>query len=170
ISAQLIQGHLDTQLWAETYDRDMWDVLALQTDVAGAVANQVKAEITPAEAAKLSTTRQVDPQVYQLYLQGLYYSEKGTEESARDSREYFQKVIEKDPGYARAWVGLARAYIRMEDYARAKESARKAIGLDDTIGHSQLAFATWNNVWNLTTCLVDITRAMVLESLYTVWN
>jgi TolB-like protein/DNA-binding winged helix-turn-helix (wHTH) protein/cytochrome c-type biogenesis protein CcmH/NrfG len=163
ISVQLIQPPQDKLLWAETYDRDMRDVLALQSDVAGAIAKQIKAEITPAEAAKLSTVRHVDPEAYQLYLQGLYYVDKGSEESARDSREYFQKAIEKDPGYALAWAGLAHAYNRAEDYAHAKESARKAVALDETVGHSQLAFATWNNDWNWTIAQEEFRRAIELD-------
>jgi len=165
ISAQLIQAPQDKQIWAESYDRDIRDVLALQSDVAGAIVEQIKAKITPAEAVRLSTARQVDPQVYQLYVQGLYYSDKGSEQSARESREYFQKVIEKDPGYALAWAGLAQAYNRVGDYARAKESARKAIALDQTIGegHATLAFATWQNDWNWSIAAEEFKRAIELS-------
>jgi len=165
ITAQLIQAHQEKQLWAEIYNRDLRDVLALQNEVAGAIAKQVKAQITPAEAARLATARQVDPEVYQLYVQGLYYSDKGTEQSARESREYFQKVIEKDPGYALAWASLAHAYNRVEDYAHAEESARKAIALDETIGegHSTLAFATWNNDLNWAVAQEEFKRAVELD-------
>jgi tetratricopeptide (TPR) repeat protein len=101
-----------------------------------------------------------------LYLQGLYYVEKGSEESARVSREYFQKAVDKDPSYARAWVGLARAYNRVEDYARAKESARKAIALHETIGegHSTLAFAIWNNDLNWAIAQEEFKRAIELDA------
>jgi TolB-like protein/DNA-binding winged helix-turn-helix (wHTH) protein/Flp pilus assembly protein TadD len=165
ITAQLIQAHQDKQLWAEIYNRDIRDVLALQNEVAGAIAKQVKAQITPAEAARLATARQVDPEVYQLYLQGLYYVDKGTEESARDSRGYFQKAIERDPGYARAWVGLAHAYNLMGDYSRGKEAARKALALDDTSGegHAAFAFAALLNDWDWSIAQQEFKRAVELD-------
>jgi TolB-like protein/DNA-binding winged helix-turn-helix (wHTH) protein/Tfp pilus assembly protein PilF len=165
ISVQLIRAPQDKQIWAESYDRDIRDVLALQSDVAGAIVKQIKAKITPAEAVRLSIARQVDPEVYQLYVQGLYYSDKGSEQAAKESREYFQKVIEKDPGYALAWAGLARAYNRVGDYVSAKESARKAIALDETIGegHATLAFAIWQNDWNWSIALEEFKRAIELN-------
>ncbi len=166
ITAQLIQAPLDKHLWAETYDRDIRDVLTLQSDVAGAIAKQVKAQITPAETAKLSTVRQADPEAYQLYLQGRYYWNKGTDKSASNSREYFQKAVEKDPGYARAWVGLAFAYNLMGDYSHGNEAARKALALDDTIGegHAAVALATWRNDWDWTIAQEEFKRAIELDA------
>jgi TolB-like protein/DNA-binding winged helix-turn-helix (wHTH) protein/Flp pilus assembly protein TadD len=166
ITAQLIQAPLDKHLWAETYDRDIRDVLALQSDVAGAIAKQVKAQITPAETAKLSTVRQTDPEAYQLYLQGRYYWNKATDQSVSDSREYFHKAVEKDPGYARAWVGLAFAYNLMGDYSHGKEAARKALALDDTSGegHAAFAFATWNNDWDWSIAQQEFKRAIELDA------
>jgi TolB-like protein/DNA-binding winged helix-turn-helix (wHTH) protein/cytochrome c-type biogenesis protein CcmH/NrfG len=166
ITAQLIQAPQDKHLWAETYDRDIRDVLALQSDVASAIAMQVKAQITSAETARLSTVRQTDPEAYQLYLQGIYYWYKGTDQSASDSREYFQKAIEKDPGYARAWVGLAFAYNLMGDFSHGKEAARKALALDDTSGeaHAAFAFATWNNDWDWSIAQQEFKRAIELDA------
>jgi TolB-like protein/Flp pilus assembly protein TadD/DNA-binding winged helix-turn-helix (wHTH) protein len=165
ISVQLIQAPQDKHLFAETYDRDIRDVLALQSDVAGAIARQIKARITPAETAKLSTVRQADPEAYQLYLQGRYYWNKGTEQSASDSRGYFQRAVERDPSYARAWVGLAFAYNLMEDYSHGKEAARKALALDDTIGegHAALALATWWSDWDWSTAQQEFQRALELD-------
>ncbi len=131
ITAQLLDARNDRHLWAETYDRDIRDVLALQRDVANAIAKQVQAQMTPAEKAKITMVTQPDPEAYQLYLEGRYDWNKGTNQSANRSREYFQKAIEKDPGYAPAWVGLAFAYNLMGDFARGKEVARKAVALDD---------------------------------------
>src|SRR5260370_2647251 len=150
ITAQLVDARNDRHLWAETYDRDIRDILALQSDVASAIAKQVKAQITPAEKVKITTVTQPDPEAYQLYLEGLYYWNKGTNQSANRSREYFQKAIEKDPSYARAWVGLAFAYNLVGDFAHGKEVARKAVALDDTNGegHAALGFATLENDWD----------------------
>src|SRR5262249_19578425 len=108
ITAQLIDARQEKHLWARTYDRDLRDVLLRQGDVAAAIAKQIAANTTPAGTAKLSAVSSVDPDAYQMYLQGLYYIEKGSEDSARESRRYFQQATAKDPGYARAWVGLAR--------------------------------------------------------------
>ncbi len=165
ITAQLIDARNDRHLWAETYDRDMRDILALQSDVASAIAKQVLAQITPAETAKLSTARQTDPEAYQLYLRGLYYWDKGTEQAAANSREYFQKAIEKDPGFVRAWVGLAFAYNLLGDYPHGKEAARKALSLDDTIGrgHAAFAFATWRGDWDWRVAQSEFKRAIELD-------
>ena len=165
ITAQLVDARNDRHLWAETYDRDLRDILALQSDVAGAIAKQVRAQITPAETAKLSTVGQADPEAYQLYLQGLYYWDKGTEQAAANSREYFQKAIEKDPGFARAWVGLAFAYNLLSDYRHAKEAARKALSLDDTIGkgHAAFGFATWRGDWDWSVAQQEFKRAIELD-------
>ncbi len=165
ITAQLVDARNDRHLWAETYDRDIRDILALQSDVASAIAKQVQAQITPAETAKLSTARQTDPDAYQLYLQGLYYWDKGTEQGATNSREYFQKAIEKDPGFARAWVGLAFAFNLLGDYAHGKEAARKALSLDDTIGrgHAAFAFATWRADWDWSVAQSEFKRAIELD-------
>ena len=165
ITAQLVDARNDRHLWAETYDRDLRDILALQSDVASAIAKQVQAQITPAETAKLSTVGQADPEAYQLYLQGLYYWDKGTEQAATNSREYFQKAIEKDPGFARAWVGLAFAYNLLGDYAHGKEAARKALSLDDTIGrgHAALGFATWRGDWDWSVAQSEFKRAIELD-------
>ncbi|PYT59366.1 MAG: hypothetical protein DMG35_14755 [Acidobacteria bacterium] len=165
ITAQLVDARTDRHLWAETYDRDMRDILALQSDVAGAIAKQVKAQITPAETAKIAAVTHSDPEAYQLYLQGLYYWDKGTEQSAANSREYFQKAIEKDPGFARAWIGLAFAYNLLSDYRHGKEAARKALSLDDTIGrgHAAFAFATWRNDWDWSVAQQEFKRAIELD-------
>jgi Tfp pilus assembly protein PilF len=107
----------------------------------------------------------VDPAAYQAYLRGLYYVEKGSEESASESQRYFQQATAKDPGYARAWVGLARAYNRVEEYGRAKESAQRAIALDETVGeaHTTLAFATWNQDWDWAAAEREFKRAIELD-------
>ncbi|HET9406388.1 MAG TPA: tetratricopeptide repeat protein [Candidatus Sulfotelmatobacter sp.] len=165
ITAQLIQAPQEKQLWAETYDRDMRDVLALQTDVAAAIAKQIKAEITSVESAELARAQQVDPEAYQLYLQGLYYVDKGGEESSTLSLGYFQKAVAKDPSYARGWAGLARAYNHIEDYASAKEAAKRAIALDENMGegHATLAFAAWNHDLDWTIAEEEFKRAIQLD-------
>jgi TolB-like protein/DNA-binding winged helix-turn-helix (wHTH) protein/lipoprotein NlpI len=165
ITAQLVDARSHRHLWAETYDRNLRDVLALQSDVANAIAKQVQAQMTPAEKAKTTTVRQPDPETYQLYLEGLFYWNKGTVQSASRSREYFQKAIEREPGYARAWVGLGFAYNLMGDFARGKEAAKKAVALDDTNGeaHAVLAFATLQNDWDWSLAQREFQRAIELD-------
>jgi non-specific serine/threonine protein kinase len=110
ISTQLIQADPEQQLWAASYNRDVQDVLALQDEVAREVAGQVRLELTEQERSRLMGARQVDPAVYELYLQGRFHWDKRTPEGLRKAIEYFAKAIAADPLYAPAHAGLADAY------------------------------------------------------------
>ena len=152
ISAQLVHGPTDAHLWAESYDRDLRDALALQSEVAQAIARQVEAKVTPGEQARLTSTPQVDPQVLEDYLRGRYFWNKRTMQDMSKGAEYFQRAIDKDPYYAPAYAGLADSatrlgwwgYVKPEDgCGRAKAAALKAIEIDNTLSdaHAALAFA-----------------------------
>lgn len=150
ISAQLLHGPTDAHLWAETYDRDLRDVMALQSEVAQAIARQVEAKVTPHEQEQLDRTRQVNPEVYEDYLKGRYYWNKRTVEGMSKGAEYFQRVIERDPGYAPAYAGLAHSAARLgwwghvapeEGCARAITLALKALEIDDTLADAHAAHA-----------------------------
>jgi TolB-like protein/Tfp pilus assembly protein PilF len=166
ITAQLIRAADDTHLWAESYDGDLRDVLSLETEVARAVAKQVQAELTPDEQKRVATVApQVDPEAYQLYLRGLHAWEQGPGEGAAASQRYFQQAIAKDPKFARAYVGLAFGHNLNAEFQLAKEPARKALELDDTLAtaHAALAFAVFNGDWDFTTAGHEFQRALELE-------
>ena len=164
ITAQLIRIADDTHLWADSYDGDRRDVLTLETEVARAVAKHIQAELTPDEQARIATLDQVDPEAYQLYLRGLHAWNQGPVEGAANAQKYFQQAIAKDPKFARAYVGLAFGHNLNGEYEFAKEPARKALELDDTLAaaHAALAFAVYRGDWDFTTGEREFKRALVL--------
>ncbi len=164
ITAQLIDAHNDRHLWAENYDRDLGDAVILQNQIAAAIAKQVQAELTPEEEKRLTAPAQVNPEAYQLYLRGLHAWTKGPGEGASASRRYFQEAIEKDPKFAPAYAWLAAAHNLNSEYQLAKEPARKALELDDSlsIAHSALAFAIYRGDWDFATAGREFQRALRL--------
>src|SRR5438132_2661662 len=144
ITAQLVRAANDQHLWAETYERDMSDVLLLQDEVARSIAQQIQVKVTPAEHERLTHARKVDPEVYELYLKGRYFWGMRTEASIQKAIDIFQQAITKDPMYGAAYSGLADCYSSLgfsfdvgsisprEIQPKALAAARKAADLDDS--------------------------------------
>jgi len=177
VTAQLIGARTDTHLWAESYDRDLHDILALQDDVARAIANQIKVKLTPQEQVRLASARPVNPETHEAYLKGRYYWNKRTEEGFHRSIEYFSEATEKDPNYALAHAGLADSYIILgyfsllpakEAYAKAREAATRALELDDTLAeaHNALATAKADYDWDWPGAEREFRRAIELNPGY----
>jgi eukaryotic-like serine/threonine-protein kinase len=150
ITAQLIHAPTDAHLWADSYERDLRDVLSLQDEVARDIANQIKIKLTPAEQARLSSSSPVDPQAYQSYLEGRYYWNLRTKEGLNKGIEYFRDAIAKDPHYALAYAGLAQSYVAQQGYRilpaeeafpKAKAASLKAIQMDDGLAEAHTALA-----------------------------
>jgi TolB-like protein/DNA-binding winged helix-turn-helix (wHTH) protein len=152
ITAQLIQAADDKHLWAQSYEGDLRDTLALQKQVAGAIAGEIRIELTPHEQAALKSVPRVKPEAYEAYLKGRYFWNKRTAEGLTRAIDYFRQAIEKDPNYARAYVGLTDSYALAGDwkygvlaprdaYPRAKAAATKAIALDSTLGEAHISLA-----------------------------
>ena len=171
ISAQLIYGPNDKNLWAENYERDFKDSLALQGEVAQAIANEIRIEVTPQEEARLTNARPVDPEAYQLYLKGRYLSNKATEEDYRAARKYFERAIEIDPKYALALSGLAYYFLATDELSpriampKAKEYALQALATDDTLSeaHTSLANVKFNADWDWEGAEKEFKRAIELN-------
>jgi TolB-like protein/DNA-binding winged helix-turn-helix (wHTH) protein len=145
VTAQLIQASADRHLWAETYDRDLGDVLKLQGEVADAIAQQVRAQLTPTQSAQLRRARQVNAAAYDDYLRGRFYftNELNNPDSLKKAQRYFEEAIQKDPNFALAYVGIADTLLygpsagdKDQAYRSAKETLAKALQLDDTIGEA----------------------------------
>ena len=139
IVAQLIQVSDETHLWAETYERDLGDILKLQSQVSQAVARQVRVKLTPPEERRLATVRAVSPAAYESYLKGRHLWNKRTEDGMRKSILQYEEAIRKNPEYAMAYVGMADSYVMLacrgmapakETFLKAKVAARKALDLD----------------------------------------
>ena len=175
ITAELIQGSTDRHLWAETYDRDLRDVLALQAEVARAIQSEIQIEVTPPERARLATPRPVNSQAYDTYIKGRSSLDgANTGDGVRTAIKYFERAIELDPTYAAPYTGLADAYRKQghnyylpprEAYPRAKEAAAKALALDE---NSAKAYATLCHIrvhfdWDWQAAERDCTRALELD-------
>jgi len=150
ISAQLVHALTDTHLWAESYDRDLRDILALQSDVAQAVARQVQVKLTPQEQAHFTRVHPVDPEAYEAYLRGRYEWNKRTEEGLRAAPQYFQKAISKDSTYAAAYAGLADCLSVLgawgflsadQSFCKAKSLALQALEIDSSLAEAHAALA-----------------------------
>jgi serine/threonine-protein kinase len=152
IVAQLIDAEADRHLWAETYDRQLTDIFAIQTDVALKIASALEAELSRDERKRIHRKPTSDVRAYQLYLQGRHCYSRYTEDWVLKAIEYFQKAIAVDPSYALAHTGLALVYAEVAAgsggrlrpdlaYLEAKEAITKALALDGELGeaHSVLA-------------------------------
>jgi eukaryotic-like serine/threonine-protein kinase len=147
ITTQLIHAPSDHNLWAESYDRELRDILSLQEEVAGTIAREVRVALTPQDRMRLSGARQVDPEAYLLYTQGRSEMQRWTKETWRAARQSFHQAIEKDPNYALAYAGLAETYITGDNLdpkvsiPLARAAAAKALALDDTVSDAHVAAA-----------------------------
>jgi eukaryotic-like serine/threonine-protein kinase len=122
INVRLIDAS-ERQMWSEGYDRDLRDVLSIQSDVASAIAREIRVKVAPEESSQLASKGPVDPEAYQLYLQGRIAFLRFTPESLTEAEEYFDRAIAKDPQYALAYTGLADAYIQLAGRARSPHEA-----------------------------------------------
>lgn len=138
----MIRAVPEKHLWADTYEGSLDKVLTLQDDVAKAVAHEIQINLTPGEQAVLNTHRSVDPAAYELYLKGRHLWSISGEGNLTKSREYFERAIDKDPGYALAWAGLADAYNHLASWGvlpsqearpKARAAAQKALELDNSL-------------------------------------
>jgi eukaryotic-like serine/threonine-protein kinase len=177
IIAQLIDARADQHLWACSYERDLRDVLALQDEVAQAIANELKIEIASNGKPRPPSSRPVDPAAYEAYLKGHYYSSKRTENDLKKSIGYFLEAINKDPNYAPAYSGMAEAYALLgergnlpsnEALTRGKAAALKAVGLDDSLAeaHASLAIIAETLEWDWPTAEREYKRALELNPGY----
>ena len=176
VTAQLLQAPTDRHLWAETYDRDVGDILRLQGEVADAIAQQVRAQLTPTQP---SQAHAVNPEAYDAYLKGrLYFVNEFTKpDSLKKAQAYFEEAIQKDPGFALAYAGLADTYVYMafagalpkdQAYRSAKEALAKALALDDSIGeaHDTLGLLSSEFDWDWDTADREFDRAIALAPSY----
>jgi serine/threonine-protein kinase len=150
IVAQLIDAPSDQHLWAETYDRRLTDIFAIQTDVALRIAAALQAELSHDEQARIRKEPTRDIQAYQLYLQGRYCMIQYTGEGMRRSIDHYEAAIERDPTYALAYTGVAMAYAELaeigvlapeEAYPRGKAAAARALELDGDLGEAHCMIA-----------------------------
>jgi len=177
ITAQLIQASTDQHLWAESYERDLRGVLALQGEIARVIADKVRAAVTPTERALLASARPVNPEAYDAYLKGMQHWYKLTPQDIDTALEYFELALKKDPNYAPAHSGVALVWIGRtqmgytsprEAGPKAKAAALKAVELDSTLAqaHSSLATVNCFYEWDWAGAEVEFKKAIELNPNY----
>jgi serine/threonine protein kinase/Tfp pilus assembly protein PilF len=154
VSVELVDAREDKQLWGEQYSRKVTDASSVQQEIATAISGNLRLRLTSEEKNRLAKSSATNPEAYQLYLKGRYHASQSTAVGLKKGIEYFEKAIEKDPGYALAYAGLADSYAGLggdwlylppsDSFPKAKAAAMKALELDDTLGeaHAALAYAT----------------------------
>jgi serine/threonine-protein kinase len=174
ITAQLIDGRTDRHLWADTYERELQNVLAIQNDVARAVAREIDVTLTSQGEAGLAATRNVLPAAYDAYLRGRHAWDKRSESNLHEGIRLFQESIDADPTYAPAYAGMADCYAQLgygsyispEDaFPRARAAARKALELDPALAeaHASLGYALMYYDWNFPGAEGEFQRAIELN-------
>lgn len=149
ISAQLIQVSDQTHVWAQNYQQQVKDILAVQRDVAQSIAGKISVSLERPPGAGLGAAAAANPEAYDDYLKGLYFWNRREDRGLAESVKYFSRAIQEDPSYAPAYAALAESYTlggftyyssSAENVAKAEAAARKAIGLDDSAaeGHTAL--------------------------------
>ncbi|MBI4467630.1 MAG: tetratricopeptide repeat protein, partial [Acidobacteria bacterium] len=177
ITAQLIHAPTDKHLWAESYERDLRDVLTLQSEVARAITDEIKVKLTPQEQTRLAGAPAINPEAHELYLRGRYAWNKRTPAGMTKSIEYFNQALEHDPTNALIWAGLADSYNQLgyrgylsprEAYPRAKAAAAKSLEINPTLAeaHAALGFALLNHDWDWPAAERALRRALELNPNY----
>ena len=176
ITAQLIDARQDRHLWANNYEREMTDILVLQSEVVRVIAGEIRVQVTAQEQGRLGAARPVDPVVYDTTLRAMSLAERAfREQDYRRAMAMFQSALDKDPGYAPAWAGLGYATVLLVGAVPPKEvtgpaiaAAEKALALDPDLpeAHSARAMIATIIEWDLTKAQTHYERALELRPGY----
>src|SRR4029077_2151429 len=179
ITAQLIEVPVERHIWAQTFEGDLRDTLALQNSVARTIAERIGAAVNQREHAALQNVKPVNPAAYEAYLKGRYFLNKRTGDGLKRAIEYFNHAIETAPTYAEAYAALSDAYALSGDwkygvlspreaFKQDEAAATKALALDETLGeaHASLAFALDLYAWNWASAEIEYKRAIELNPGY----
>jgi TolB-like protein/DNA-binding winged helix-turn-helix (wHTH) protein/Tfp pilus assembly protein PilF len=178
IAAQLVRARTDQHVWAETYERDLGDVFRLQSEVAQAVAQQVRLQLTPEQQTRLRSEPVVNSEAYEAYLKGNFYRyATGTQAALRQSKAYYEEAVRKDPEFALAYAGLAECYLDLgafrlvppqEAYRHGSEAVHKALQLDQALSeaHTSLGYLDWQYDWDWQAAEKELRYAVDLNPNY----
>ena len=159
ITAELIDARTDHHLWGQTYERDLGDILILQSKVAQTIAERIHARLTPREQSRVRFASVVNPEAYEAYLKGRFYEmSTGTRTALRQAQAYYEDAVRKDPTFALAYVGLANCYLYQgtfrlippqDAFRQGGAALHKALELDETLGeaYSSLGYLAWQFEW-----------------------
>jgi len=177
VNVQLINAATDAHLWADSFDRKLIDIFAVESEIAAKVADILKAKLTGAEQHAISMQPTRNTEAYQLYLKGRYFWNKRTGPDLQKAIDYFKQAIEKDPGYALAYVGLGDSYILLSGFGAAppqnsfplaEAAAKKALEIDDNLAeaHTTLGFILCVHHLNFADSIREFERAIALDPNY----
>jgi TolB-like protein/Tfp pilus assembly protein PilF len=179
VNVQLINALTDTHLWAETFDRKLTDIFAVESEIAKTIADTLQAKLSGSEQRAIATRPTENTEAHQLYLKGRFFWNKRTANDLKKSIEYFEQAIAADPNYALAYAGIADAYVWLPGYTagtprdcypKAKAAATKALQLDDTLAeaHTTLALAIWLYDFDASQAIREFQRAIELNPNYAI--
>jgi TolB-like protein/Flp pilus assembly protein TadD len=168
VTAELIDASDGFTLWSETYEREMQGIFSLQDEITRSIVDALKLnlDISPPPASRST-------EAYEAYLQGLFYSDKNTEDALRESLEFFQRALEKDPRFSRAWTGIAKAWLWLADayvpplvaYPKVRDAAVRALQLDDEEAEAHVYLAETKRIldWDLDGAEAEFNRAVAID-------
>ncbi len=173
VSADLTNVADNTEIWGEHYERKSADILSLQQQIAGDIADKLRSKLTGAEKQQVSKQGTQNPEAYQLYVKGRYYWNKRTNADLKTSITYFNQAIDKDPNYALAYAGIADAYAVLSDYGanpndvfpKSSEAAEKALELDPSLArpHADLGSDKMQHAWDFAGGEAEFRKAFELD-------
>ena len=169
VTAELIDARAGFTIWSETYEREMHGIFALQDEITHAIVDTLKLKLAISPPSLPRST-----EAYDDYLQGLFYSDKSTEEALRTSLEFFGRALERDPRFARAWTGIAKSWLWLADayvkpvkaYSKVREAAVNAINIDDSEAEAHVYLAETKRIldWDLSGAEAEYVRAFEIDS------
>src|SRR5712671_4088693 len=179
VNVQLINALTDAHLWADTYDRKLTDIFAVETEIAKTVADVLQAKLTGSEQHVIAARPTANTEAHQLYLKGRFFWNKRTGSDLKKSIDYFEQAVAADPNYALAYAGVADGYVWLPGYTagtprdcypRAKAAAKKALELDDTLAeaHTSLALAIWLYDFDSSQAIREFQRAIEVNPNYAI--
>jgi serine/threonine-protein kinase len=168
VTAELIDASDGFTLWSETYEREMHGIFALQDEITHSIVDALKLNLDISAPPAPHNT-----EAYDAYLQGLFYSDKSTEDELRKSLEFFQEALEKDPKFSRAWTGIAKAWLWLADayappleaYPKVRDAAIRALELDDEEAEAHVYLAETKRIldWDLDGAEAEFNRAVAID-------
>src|SRR5206468_1270225 len=176
VNVQLINALTDAHLWADTYDRKLNDIFAVESEIAKTIADTLQARLTGSEKTEMSKKPTEDPEAYEFYLKGRFFWNKRTGDDLRKAIEYFNQAVARDPNYALAYVGLSDSYLLLPNYGStssqealppARTAAKKALVLDDSLAETHASLGLLATIeLDLNRALSELERAVQLKPNY----
>jgi eukaryotic-like serine/threonine-protein kinase len=181
IGTELVDVTVGSQLWGAQYNRKAGDIFVIQDEISREISGKLRLQLTPAEKKRLGRRQTENAEAYQLYLKGRYHWNKWTHEGFGKGIEYFQQAVERDPGYALAYSGLADSYVLLgwnsylapkDAFPKARAAALKALQFDENLGeaHTSLAAPLWLHDWHWVEAETEFKRSLQLGHAYPTAN